>query len=183
MPRRREGGTHTAAGAYLLKRAWRFRKPVALAEEIWTALASPTRSARVQVLGNNVVGFRSTTRSTRTVGSHATASKYQIPLHSRRTIYAFEQGDRTAQGQLGLHGWHSEHACRYETQQHEGAWTCGPQQIEINFYTTTACQARCGISAPVWKAGCDGHRHPKLDVLCYNAQPDFFIEPAPDGRV
>ena len=100
-----QGGTHTAAGAYLLKRAW-FDQ--ALAEK------SGPRWRRQRDLRVGARQQRRQAAQQPVLHDRVARDGFEVPV-LRAVQLRPEQGDRTAQGQR-LHGW-PEHA---RQQQHEG---------------------------------------------------------------
>jgi len=157
------GGTHTDNGAYLLKRAW-FDQ--ALAESL--DRQGVANAIYASVLGNNAV--KPLNNPFYTIGSHATASKYQY-------FKPYNYAPSKAIALLKANGCTG--GPNTPSNSNTKIFTCGPQDASINFYTTTA-PARCTTSAPVWQqnalaVGID------LNVHCYTAQPDFFTNLLPTG--
>jgi len=151
------GGTHTANGAYLLKKNW-FNQALAMGlnrqpvvNAVYSGVLDP---GTVKPLNNPFY----------TIGKLATAKKYQY-------FKKFNYAPAKAIALLKKHG------C---TGGPSSTFVCQGHKAEINFYTTTA-PARCSISMPGWVQQEDAIGI-KLDTHCYNAQPDFFTDLLPTGN-
>ena len=155
------GGTHTANGAYLLKKNW-FNQALAMGMNR-QAVANAVYNG---VLPNGTV--KPLNNPFYTIGPLATSKKYQY----------FKPYNYNPKGAIALLKKH----CTGGPSKPGGGgtWTCAGHQASINFYSTTA-PARCSIAMPAFlqqeKAiGIDLNNH------CYNAQPDFFTNLLPTGN-
>ena len=157
------GGTHSANGAYLLKKSWfnqalsmgLNRQPVINA--VYNGVLKP---GTVKPLNNPFY----------TIGPLATAKKYQY-------FKPYNFAPKKAIALLKKHGCKGGPTKPSTSNSHY--WTCGGHKAEINFYTTTA-PARCNVSMPAWIQQ-EKAIGIQLDTHCYNAQPDFFTNLLPTG--
>ena len=157
------GGTHSANGAYLLKKSWfnqalsmgLNRQPVINA--VYNGVLKP---GTVKPLNNPFY----------TIGPLATSKKYQY-------FKPYNFAPKKAIALLKNHGCKGGPA--KPSTSNSKYWTCGGHKAEINFYTTTA-PARCNVSMPAWIQQ-EKAIGIQLDTHCYNAQPDFFTNLLPTG--
>ena len=157
------GGTHSANGAYLLKKSWfnqalsmgLNRQPVINA--VYNGVLKP---GTVKPLNNPFY----------TIGPLATSKKYQY-------FKPYNFAPKKAIALLKKHGCKGGPA--KPSTSNSKYWTCGGHKAEINFYTTTA-PARCNVSMPAWIQQ-EKAIGIQLDTHCYNAQPDFFTNLLPTG--
>jgi peptide/nickel transport system substrate-binding protein len=157
------GGTHSANGAYLLKKSW-FNQALAMGlnrqpviNAVYNGVLKP---GTVKPLNNPFY----------TIGPLATANKYQY-------FKPYNFAPKKAIALLKKHGCKGGPA--KPSTSNSNYWTCGGHKAEINFYTTTA-PARCNVSMPAWIQQ-EKAIGIQLDTHCYNAQPDFFTNLLPTG--
>lgn len=157
------GGTHSANGAYLLKKSW-FNQALAMGlnrQPVINAVYNGVLDAgTVKPLNNPFY----------TIGPLATSKKYQY-------FGKFNFKPKGAIALLKKHGCTGGPA--KPSNSNSKYWTCGGHKAEINFYTTTA-PARCNVSMPAWIQQ-EKAIGIQLDTHCYNAQPDFFTNLLPTG--
>jgi peptide/nickel transport system substrate-binding protein len=157
------GGTHTANGAALLKKAW-FDQALAMGlnrQPVINAVYNGVLPAgTVKPLNNPFY----------TIG----------PLSKGKYAY-FAQFNHKPSAAIKLL---RKHGCTggpsSPNVNNTKVWSCGGHSAEINFYSTTA-PARCSISMPAWKVQ-EMAIGIKLDNQCYTAQPDFFTNLLPTGN-
>lgn len=157
------GGTHSANGAFLLKKSW-FNQALAMGlnrqpviNAVYNGVLKP---GTVKPLNNPFY----------TIGPLATAKKYQY-------FKPYNFAPAKAIALLKKHG--CKGGPNKPSNSNGSYWTCGGHKAEINFYTTTA-PARCNVSMPAWIQQ-EKAIGIKLDTHCYNAQPDFFTNLLPTG--
>jgi len=156
------GGTHSANGAYLLKKPW-FNQALGMGmnrQPVINAVYAGVLPANfVKPLNNPFY----------TVGPLAKSKKYQyFAKYSNKPAAAIKLLKKH-----GCTGGPSKPGAG-------GIWTCQGHKAEINFYTTTA-PARCNVSMPAWVQQ-EQAIGIKLDTHCYTAQPDFFTNLLPTGN-
>jgi ABC-type transport system substrate-binding protein len=156
------GGTHTANGAYLLKKAW-FNQALAM---------GMNRQAVANAVYNGVLPANTVKPLNNpfyTIGPLATSKKYQ---YFKKYNYA----PAKAIALLKKHG------CKGGPNKPGGGgtWTCAGHQASINYYSTTA-PARCAIAMPAFLQQ-EKAIGIQLNNHCYNAQPDFFTNLLPTGN-
>jgi peptide/nickel transport system substrate-binding protein len=158
------GGTHTANGAFLLKKSW-FNQALAMGLDrqpvinaVYSGVLDP---GTIKPLENPFY----------TIGPLATSKQYQY-------FAQFNHKPKAAIALLKKHGCTGGPSS--PSASNSKVWTCGGHQAEINFYSTTA-PARCNISIPAWIQQ-EKAIGIKLDTHCYNAQPDFFTNLLPTGH-
>jgi ABC-type transport system substrate-binding protein len=159
-----QGGTHTANGAYLLKKSW-FNQALAMGLN----RAAVANAVYNGVLPKNTV--KPLNNPFYMIGPLATQAKYQY----------FKKFNYNPKGAIALL---KKHGCKggpsKPSSSNGSVWTCGGHKAEINYYSTTA-PARCNISMPAFKQQ-EQSIGIKLDLKCYNAQPDFFTNLLPTGN-
>jgi peptide/nickel transport system substrate-binding protein len=157
------GGTHTANGAYLLKKSW-FNQALAM---------GLNRQPVINAVYNGVLPantIKPLNNPFYTIGKLATAKKYQY----------FKKYNFKPAAAIALL---KKHGCKggpnKPSSGNNNYWTCGGHKAEINFYSTTA-PARCNVAIPAFIQQ-EKAIGIKLDTHCYNAQPDFFTNLLPTG--
>ena len=158
------GGTHTANGAFLLKKSW-FNQALAM---------GMNRQAVANTVYNGVLpagAVKPLNNPFYTLGPLATSKKYQY----------FKQFNFNPKGAIKLL---KKHGCTggpsKPSNSNNNYWTCGGHQASINYYSTTA-PARCNIAMPAFLQQ-EKAIGIQLNNHCYNAQPDFFTNLLPTGN-
>jgi len=157
------GGTHTANGAYLLRKSW-FNQALAM---------GMNRQPVINAVYNGVLPantIKPLNNPFYTIGSLATAKKYQY-------FGKYNFKPKAAIALLKKHG--CKGGPNKPSTGNNSYWTCGGHKAEINFYSTTA-PARCNVAIPAFIQQ-EKAIGIKLDTHCYNAQPDFFTNLLPTG--
>lgn len=158
------GGTHSANGAFLLKKNW-FNQALGMGmnrQPVINAVYNGVLPANfVKPLNNPFY----------TVGPQATAKKNQF-------FAKFSNKPSAAIALLKKHGCTGGPS--KPSNSNSKIWTCGGHKAEINFYTTTA-PARCAVAVPAFIQQ-EKAIGIQLDTHCYNAQPDFFTNLLPTGN-
>src|SRR5512133_19701 len=158
------GGTHTANGAYLLKKSG-CKQALAMAMN----RQAVANAVYIGVLPAGTV--KPLNNPFFTIGPLATKLKYQY----------FKKFNYNPKGAIALL---KKHGCTGGPSKPSNGnnkyWTCGGHQASINFYSTTA-PARCSIAMPAWLQQ-EKAIGIKLNNHCYNAQPDFFTNLLPTGN-
>ena len=157
------GGTHSADGAFLLKKSW-FNQALAM---------GMNRQPVINAVYNGVLPagtVKPLDNPFYTIG----------PLSKGKYAY-FHQFNHKPAAAIKLL---KKHGCTggpsKPSASNNNYWTCGGHQASINFYTTTA-PARCNISMPAWIQQ-EKAIGIQLNTHCYNAQPDFFTNLLPTGN-
>jgi peptide/nickel transport system substrate-binding protein len=157
-------GTHTANGAYLMKKKW-FDQALGMGLNRQPVI----NAVYAGVLPNNTV--KPLNNPFYTVGPQATAKKNQF----------FAKYSNKPAAAIALM---KKHGCKggptKPSSSNSKIWTCAGHKAEINFYTTTA-PARCTISMPAWVQQWKAIGI-QIDTKCYTAQPDFFTNLLPTGK-
>jgi peptide/nickel transport system substrate-binding protein len=158
------GGTHTANGAFLLKKSW-FNQALAM---------GMNRQAVANAVYNGVLpagAVKPLNNPFYTLGPLATSKKYQY----------FKKYNFNPKGAIKLL---KKHGCTggpsTPSNSNNNYWTCGGHQASINYYSTTA-PARCNIAMPAFLQQ-EKAIGIQLNNHCYNAQPDFFTNLLPTGN-